>query len=340
LHTLIRGLGVEPRKPTAADIATLRAANADAQPSKEEAPETVVVEEKPKKLTAAEKKAAEEAEKKRIAEEEARAKKEEKKRREREAQKAKEQERAAERAEAEKAKEAEAKAARDAKAQALEAEKKAARVQKEKQKADEKAAELSEKQAALLAVEIKSAFEEDRQQLMADFEKSGVSLAGIAPEALAALAAIAAGFEYEEDETVSRAALILREAGVQHADLAFPAPQAVEVSTSLRNTLKKVRSKLRSAVADLLKTAKAPKGVNPTPQFETIITGAIVPESSFTYAPKTPKKDAGAKDEKKPATAEKAAKAKGGDEDLDAILAEFGVSVDSSATKKKKKAKK
>merc|ERR1719197_1899814 len=115
---------------------------------------------------------------------------------------------------------------------------------------------------------MKTAFEEDRQQLMADFEKGGVSLEGMAPEAVAALAAIAAGFEYEEDETVSRAALILREAGVRHADLAFPAPQAVEVTTSLRNTLKKVRAKLRSAIADLLKHAKAPKGVNPSARFE------------------------------------------------------------------------
>merc|ERR1719197_561992 len=111
---------------------------------------------------------------------------------------------------------------------------------------------------------MKTAFEEDRQQLMADFEKGGVSLEGMAPEAVAAFAAIAAGFEYEEDDTVSRAALILREAGVRHADLAFPAPPAVEVATSLRNMLKKVRSKLRVAIADLLKNAKAPKGVNPT----------------------------------------------------------------------------
>ena len=47
---------------------------------------------------------------------------------------------------------------------------------------------------------------------------------------------------------------------VRHADLAFPAPPAVEVATTLRNMLKKVRSKLRVAIADLLKNAEAPKG--------------------------------------------------------------------------------
>jgi DnaJ family protein C protein 2 len=341
VHALLRGIGVQPRTPTAEDIAALReAANANgaAQPAKEEEPEPVVVEEeKPKKLTAAEKKAAAEAEKKRIAEEEARAKKEEKKRREREAQKAKEEQRAAERLEAEKAKEAEAKAARDAASQAAEAERKAAKVQKEKQKADEKAAEANNKKAELLALETKEAFEEDRQQLMADFERVGVTLEGVEPEALAAFAAIAAGFEYEEDETVSRGALILREAGVRHADLAFPAPQAIEVATTLRNTLKKVRSKLRSAVADLLKTAKAPKGVNPAARYEAIMTGAVVAESAFTYVP-APKKDA-AQSAEKP-KAEKGGKAKGADEDLDALLAEFGVVVDDKASKKKKKSAK
>jgi hypothetical protein len=155
---------------------------------------------------------------------------------------------------------------------------------------------------------------------------------------VAALAAIAAGIEYEEEDTVSRAALILREAGVGHADLAFPAPQAVEVTTSLRNSLKKVRTKLRAAVADLLKTVKAPKGVNPSKPFQTIITGAIVPESSFTYVPAS--KTESKTEAEKPAKAEKAVKAKGGDDDLDAILAEFGVAVDSSAPKKKKKSAK
>jgi len=44
--------------------------------------------------------------------------------------------------------------------------------------------------------------------------------------------------------------------------------------------------------------------------------------------------------EQKAAKADKAGKAKGGEEDLDAILAEFGVVVDSSASKKKKKSAK
>merc|ERR1719201_1799991 len=152
----------------------------------------------------------------------------------------------------------------------------------------EKAAEANSKAAELIAQEMKTAFEEDRQQLMATFEKGGVSLEGLQPEALAAFAAIAAGLEFEEETTVSRAALILREAGVRHADLAFPAPPAVEVATTLRNTLKKVRTKLRGAIADLLKNAKAPKGVNPTARFEAFLTGAITVESAFTYvAPAT-----------------------------------------------------
>merc|ERR1719301_272572 len=142
--------------------------------------------------------------------------KEEKKRREREAQKAKEEQRATERAEQEKAKAAEAKAARDAAAQAAEAEKKALKALKEKQKAEEKAAELSSKEAELFAMETKAAFEDDRKALMEEFEKGGVSLAGLEPEAVAAFAAIAAGLEFEEDDTVSRGALILREAGVRH----------------------------------------------------------------------------------------------------------------------------
>lgn len=336
LHARIRDLGVEPRAPTAEDVAELQRAAADTAQTVDEAPAPVEVkEEKPKKQTAAEKKAAEEAEKKRIAEEEARAKKEEKKRREREAQKAKEEQRAAERAEQEKAKAAEAKAARDAAAQAAEAEKKALKALKEKQKAEEKAADVSSKEAELFAMETKAAFEDDRKALMEEFEKGGVSLAGLEPEAVAAFAAIAAGLEFEEDDTVSRGALILREAGVRHADLAFPAPPAVEVATTLRNMLKKVRSKLRVAIADLLKNAKAPKGVNPTAQFEAFLTGAVVAESTFKYVP-APKDDATG--EKKSAKSEKAAKAKTADEDLDAILAEFGVVVDSTTSKKKKKA--
>jgi hypothetical protein len=174
---------------------------------------------------------------------------------------------------------------------------------------------------------------------MEQFDKGGVSLEGLAPEAVAAFAAIAAGFEYEEDGTVSRGALILREAGVQHADLAFPAPQVVEVTTTLRNALKKVRAKLRAAIADLLKNAKAPKGVNPTGRFETIMSGAVAPESVFKYVPGS--KNDGTKAEAaepKKAKAEKAAKGKGDEEDLDAILAEFGVAVDATSSKKKKKA--
>jgi curved DNA-binding protein CbpA len=339
LHTLIRALGVEPRTPSAEDLAALREAETGTAQKAKAVPEPVIQvteEEKPKKQTAADKKAAAEAEKKRIADEEARAKKEEKKRREREAQKAKEEQRAAERAEAEKAKQAEAKAARDAAAQAADAEKKAARALKEKQKADEKAAEAESKAAELIAVEMREAFEEDRHLLMEQFDKGGVSLEGLAPEAVAAFAAIAAGFEYEEDGTVSRGALILREAGVQHADLAFPAPQVVEVTTTLRNALKKVRAKLRAAIADLLKNAKAPKGVNPTGRFETIMSGAVAPESVFKYVPGS-KNDA-TKAEPQKAKAEKAAKGKGDEEDLDAILAEFGVAVDATSSKKKKKA--
>merc|ERR1719440_1112956 len=212
---------------------------------------------------------------------------------------------------------AEAKAARDAAAQAAEAEKKALKALKGKQEAE------------LFAMETKAAFEDDRKALMEEFEKGGVSLAGLEPEAVAAFAAIAAGLEFEEDDTVSRGALILREAGVRHADLAFPAPPAVEVATTLRNMLKKVRSKLRVAIADLLKNAKAPKGVNPTAQFEAFLTGAVVAESTFKYVP-APKDDATGE--------KKAAKAKTADEDLDAILAEFGVVVDSTTSKKKKKA--
>lgn len=62
------------------------------------------------------------------------------------------------------------------------------------------------------------------------------------------------------------------------------------------------------------------------------MTGAISVESSFTYVPAATKEATSS--EKKPAKAEKA---KGADEDLDAILAEFGVVVDGSTSKKKKK---
>merc|ERR1719353_2093881 len=295
LHARIRDLGVEPRAPTAEDVAELQRAAADTAQTVDEAPAPVEVK----------------------------------------AEKPKEEQRAAERAEQEKAKAAEAKAARDAAAQAAEAEKKALKALKEKQKAEEKAADVSSKEAELFAMETKAAFEDDRKALMEEFEKGGVSLAGLEPGAVAAFAAIAAGLEFEVDDTVSRGALILREAGVRHADLAFPAPPAVEVATTLRNMLKKVRSKLRTAVAELLKSAKAPKGVNPTAQFEAFLTGAVVAESTFKYVP-APKDDATG--EKKSAKSEKAAKAKTADEDLDAILAEFGVVVDSTTSKKKKKA--
>jgi len=210
----------------------------------------------------------------------------------------------------------------------------AAKLAKETQKAEEKLSEANAKAAELLSVETRAAFADDRLELMSSFEASGISLDGLEPEALAAFAAIAAGLEYEEDDTVSRGALILREAGVGHADLAFPAPAGVEVATTLRNMLKKVRAKLRSAVAELLKNAKAPKGVNPGKKFEALMTGTIAAESSFSYTP-TEKMVT----KKEETVKEKGTKAKKDDaEDLDSILAEFGVVVDNASTKKKKKA--
>jgi hypothetical protein len=328
VHAELRSLGVEPRTPTAADLEEPKEEPAEPEPVVEAAPK----EEKAKPLTAAEKQAAAEKERVNAAEEEKRRQKEEKKRREKEAAKAKEEARLAEK----KAKEQEAtsaeKAARDVASQAADAAKRAARDAKEQKKVQEKLDADAAKAAELLAVETRNAFVANREKLLDLAEAGAISFAVLPAEAIAALAQISAGVEFEEEEAVTRACLVLRQAGVAFADLAFPAPTSIEVVSTLRNKLKKQRTKLRTEVAAQLKGLTAPKGAVVDATYTAIVSGEVAGESDFRYERKAAPAPASAK-------AAKQEKAKKEEEDLDAIFAEFGVTT-TTETKKKKKSKK
>jgi len=319
LYEDFRSAGMEPREPA---------------PPEPEAAEEVAEPEVPVATPKKEKELDPVAEKKR---QELKAK-EEKKRKEREAKRAREEELAAEREEEKVAQAAAEKEARDEASRRKDAERQAEKAKKNAAKAAGKAAEEEARKAELQAERTRVAFTTDRERLMKLFEEGVVP--ELPPPAKVALGRVATLFlQLGEDAAINRACLVLRAAGQATADLGFPSPTSLDVPTELRNKLKKVRTKLRTAVLAQLRAATPSMEACAAP-YDAIVAGEVPAESSFT-APaffelaEEPKDAEGPADEK--SKKKKGGKAEKPEEDLDALLAEFGCTPAAAGKKKGKK---